>query len=103
MTFKRPSSLFCLHDKEKKCHLKQIQNPENSQPLSDASCQGKLKICKISGARKLCARMAHLGVLPGCEIELVCPCQGRQCMIKINGGTISLDIPSAKNILVAPV
>lgn len=46
--------------------------------------------------------MANLGVLPGSELELLCKGGGQQCMIKINGGTISLDAPTAAAILVAP-
>ncbi len=103
MTLKRPYSFFCLHDRKKPCQLKQIQDPENARPLSETDCHGMVKVCKISGTRKSCARMAQLGVLPGSELELLCPCRGRQCMVKINGGTISLDIPSAENIMVTPV
>jgi Fe2+ transport system protein FeoA len=46
--------------------------------------------------------MASLGVLPGSELELICKGGGQQCMIKVNGGTISLDAPTAASILVAP-
>lgn len=44
--------------------------------------------------------MANLGVIPGIEMELLCRHQGRQCMIKVNGGTISLDSLAADNIFV---
>ncbi len=47
--------------------------------------------------------MANLGVLPGTEMELLCPHRGRQCMIKVNGGTISLDSTTAANIFVTAV
>ena len=47
--------------------------------------------------------MANLGLLPGTELELLCRGNGRQCMIKVNGGTISLDALSAANILVDPL
>jgi ferrous iron transport protein A len=47
--------------------------------------------------------MANLGILPGCELELLCRCGGRRCMVRINGGTVSLDAPTAANILVAPI
>ena len=47
--------------------------------------------------------MAHLGVMPGTEMELLCRHQGRQCMIKVNGGTISLDSLTADNIFVTSV
>jgi Fe2+ transport system protein FeoA len=47
--------------------------------------------------------MASLGVLPGAEMELLCPAQGRgrrQCMVKINGCTLSLDELTADSIFV---
>jgi Fe2+ transport system protein FeoA len=49
--------------------------------------------------------MASLGVLPGSVIELLCPGQGRrrrQCMVKVNGGTLSLDELTAASIFVEP-
>jgi hypothetical protein len=46
--------------------------------------------------------MANLGVLPGSEMELLCPSRGRRCMVKVNGGTISLDDLTAENIFVTP-
>lgn len=46
--------------------------------------------------------MAHLGLLPGREMEVLCPGRGHQCMIKIDGGTISLDNNMAENIIVTP-
>lgn len=47
--------------------------------------------------------MTNLGLIPGNEIELLCKGGGgRQCLVKINGGTISLDELSAASILVTP-
>jgi len=46
--------------------------------------------------------MADLGILPGREMELLC-CGGHNCMVRINGGTISLDSLTTANILVTPV
>ena len=70
-------------------------------PLS-RSC-GKVKVCKICGDRWQCGRMASLGVLPGSKMELLCPASGNGCMVKVNGGTLSLDELAAENILVQPV
>ena len=61
-----------------------------------------MRVCAVKGDRQTCARMAHLGVLPGSELELLCARGGQQCMIKVNGGTISLDANTAAAILVAP-
>ena len=72
-------------------------------PLAETCCNGRMKVCAISGDRQICAKMAHLGVMPGSEFELICKGSGQQCMIKVNGGTISLDALSAANILVDPL
>lgn len=103
MTKNRLSSLISLLGNKENYRLRPVDEPPGQVPLSKTCCKGKLKVCKIGGDRRLCARMANLGVLPGCEMELLCPNQGRQCLIKINGGTISLDEPSAQNIFVEPL
>ena len=71
-------------------------------PLSEACCNGRMRVCAINGDRQTCAKMANLGVRPGSELEILCKGGGQQCMIKINGGTLSLDAATAANILVAP-
>jgi len=74
--------------------------PNDMRPLSQACKRGKVRVCKVCGDRKNCAKMANLGVLPGTELELICPRRGRQCMVKLNGGTLSLDETTADNIFV---
>jgi len=104
MTWKSLTSFFCpCRDNKKECRFMLEQKEENSLPLSQTCCLGRLKVCRINGDRKLCARMADLGLLPGSEVELICPTNGHRCMIRLNGGTISLDEPSAQNILVTPL
>lgn len=76
---------------------------EQHGPLSENCRAGKVKICKVTGDRKLCARMASLGVLPGEEAELICPQSGKQCLLKIHGGTVSLDQTASDNIIVQSV
>ena len=71
--------------------------------MHEAGCRGRLRVCAGNGERRTCAKMANLGLLPGTELELLCRGNGRQCMIKVNGGTISLDALSAANILVDPL
>ncbi|MCW5206168.1 ferrous iron transport protein A [Desulfobulbus sp. F5] len=76
-----------------------------ARPLSECCICSKVRVCRISGDRLVCGRMASLGVLPGSVIELLCPGQGRrqrQCMVKINGGTLSLDALTAASIFVEP-
>lgn len=85
------------------CNGKKRNGNVGPEPLSSmCGCGEKLKVCKINGDRKLCARMAQLGVLPGSEIELICPVQAENCMVKVKGSTLSLDQLSAENILVEP-
>lgn len=71
--------------------------------LSESCCNSRMRVCAVTGDRQTCARMATLGVLPGSELELLCKGGSQQCVIKVNGGTISLDAPTASAILVAPV
>lgn len=75
----------------------------SSTPLTSTCGCEKVKICKINGDRKMCARMAQLGFLPGSELELVCPGQSKQCMVRIKGSTVTLDELQAQNIYVTPV
>ena len=76
---------------------------ESATPLSLACGRERFRVCRIRGDRKLCARMAQMGVLPGSEIELLCPGALKQCMFRVKGGTVTLDPLSAEQILVTPV
>jgi len=71
--------------------------------LSEADRCGRMKICKVNGSRKQCARMASMGLRPGEEIDLICAEGGSNCLFKIQGGTISLDATTTKAIYVTPV
>lgn len=97
-------SCHCLHGNGKNCKLKRVQCPPDTRPLSESCGCGRVKVCKISGNRKDCAKMANLGVLPGSKMELLCPSRGRgrRCMVKVNGSTLSLDELTAENIFVTP-
>lgn len=103
MSFRKMhSKCFCFADKLKSCWgeekcLKQVG------PLANKGQAGRIKICRITGDRKLCARMASMGVYPGIEAELICPENGSQCILKIQGSTISLDRSVSENILVSAI
>lgn len=97
-------------NKKCSCFARKLQKGSISEkcrihhgPLSESCQAGKIKICKVTGDRKLCARMASLGVLPGEEAELICPRKGSQCLLKIHGGTLSLDQTTSNNIIVQSV
>lgn len=98
------------HHKKNGCFFHRVRNrlwgrdeEHGEQPLSSACQGGRVRICKVTGDRKLCARMAAMGVLPGHELELICPANGERCLVKINGGTLSLDDSTSQNILVTSV
>jgi Fe2+ transport system protein FeoA len=108
-------SCQCLHGTDSDCKLQQVVCPADSHPLTECCGCGRVKVSKVRGDRKSCARMATLGVLPGTEMELLCPSRGQRkrkgrgqerggrCMVKVNGGTLSLDQLTAENIYVTPL
>ncbi len=96
-------SCRCLSGDDADCKLRKVVCPVDALPLSRSCGRGKVKVCKISGDRRQCGRMASLGVLPGTKMELLCAGNRRGCMVKVNGGTLSLDELAADNIFVQPV
>jgi len=92
----------CLARRIQKCSISEKCGTHHG-PLSESCQAGKIKICKVTGDRKLCARMASLGVLPGEKAELICPQKGSQCLLKIHGGTLSLDQTTSNNIIVQSI
>ncbi len=92
----------CFSDRVKNCFGKQ-QSDEPIGPLSRKGKTGRVKVCKVNGNRKVCARMASMGVYPGVEADIICAEKGSQCILKVNGGTISLDSDVSNNILVTHI
>ncbi|THB78111.1 MAG: ferrous iron transport protein A [Desulfobulbaceae bacterium] len=73
-----------------------------ASPLSQCEDRGgRMKVCKVSGDRKKCARMAELGLYPGNEIELVCTPEKEGCLLKVHGGTVSIDRETMDCIMVS--
>lgn len=77
------------------------QSSNQSTPLSKRNNCGRARVCAINGDRKHCARMASLGLYPGNEIELISPSHGDNGIIKVHGGTVSIDKETMDNILVS--
>ncbi|WP_051553928.1 FeoA family protein [Desulfobulbus elongatus] len=101
------SEIFChfFSDIQALCRRRRQcgkRTDQTATPLSESCCHSRMRVCAVTGDRQTCARMAALGVLPGSELELLCKGGGRHCMIKVNGGTISLDESAAAAVLVAP-
>jgi ferrous iron transport protein A len=69
-------------------------------PLSAKRNCGRARVCSITGDRKHCARLAALGLYPGNEIELISPPDGERCLVKVHGGTISIDRDTLEHIVV---
>lgn len=71
-------------------------------PLCDLKSGGKVRVACIQGGRSLCARMAALGIYPGVEMQLLCSGCGCPCLVRVNGGTLSLGAGISDKILVTP-
>ncbi len=69
-------------------------------PASLKSSSGRVQVCKVNGDRKICARMASMGLYPGVVADIICAEEGSQCILKVHGGTISLDSSISENIIV---
>ncbi len=72
-------------------------------PLSKRARTGRVKVCRVTGDRKICARMASMGLYPGVEADVICSETGSNCLLKVNGGTISLDADVSENVFVTNV
>ena len=86
-------------DKVRHCFGK-TEGSKRGTLASLRNCTGKVQVCKINGDRKICARMASMGLYPGVIADIICAEDGRQCILKVHGGTISLDSSVSENILV---
>lgn len=89
----------CWSEKLRRC-LAGDHCHQGIAPLSKRGLPGKVKVCKVTGDRKICARMASMGVYPGVEADIVCANNGDRCILKVHGGTISLDADISANIFV---
>ncbi len=89
----------CFAERVKNCFGKN-NNAKSSVLASLKNCTGKVQVCKVNGDRKICARMASMGLYPGVIADVICADEGSQCILKVHGGTISLDSSVSENILV---
>jgi ferrous iron transport protein A len=71
-------------------------------PLCHAKTGGKVKVACVDGGRSLCARMAAMGIYPGVEMQCLCTGCGYPCLVRVNGGTLSLGKGISDKILVTP-
>lgn len=101
---KNPPGILCprITGKNNGCEIKADVQSETLTPLSSTCGCDRVKVCRVSGDRRMCARMAQLGVLPGSEMELICPGKSK-CMVRVKGSTVTLDELQARHIFVTPV
>ncbi len=86
-----------------KCGMKKISEVAKKLPLSGAPAGKPLKVASVGGDRKLCSRMASMGIYPGAEMELICAgCGSCNCVVRVRGGTLSLGEGVSENIMVTP-
>ncbi len=70
-------------------------------PLAKAQPGCKFQVKCIEGGRRLCARMAAMGIYPGAELEVLCARCGEPCLVKVRGATLSLGAGVSQKIMVA--
>jgi ferrous iron transport protein A len=96
--------MFGCFGHKKQCLCPRGQCSENALlPLADAQAGKRMKVSRVCGGRCLCAHMAALGIYPGTELELLCAGCGAPCLVRVNGGTLSLGAGVSQKILVTPV
>jgi ferrous iron transport protein A len=92
----------CFGDRVRNCFGKNNCAKRNV-PASLQKSTGRVQVCKVNGDRKICARMASMGLYPGVIADIICAEEGSQCILKVHGGTISLDSSVSENILVTSI
>lgn len=98
---KRGKTIGCrFADTVKRCLCRKPCNSGLPTPLSKNVQNGRIKICKVTGDRIVCGRIAAMGVYPGVEADIISSGKGSLCILKVNGGTISFDTDVLDNIIV---
>ncbi|MEJ5301532.1 MAG: FeoA family protein [Thermodesulforhabdaceae bacterium] len=75
----------------------------NLKPLAMAESGKRLKVCRVIGGRGVCARLAHMGIYPGVEMELLCGGCDSPCIVKVHNVTISLGRGVSQKIMVEEI
>jgi ferrous iron transport protein A len=83
------------------CALRETDISDSSAvPLSNVTAGQRFKVAGIEGGRRLCARMAAMGIYPGVEMEVVCAGCNRPCLVRVHGCTLSLGVGMSEKIMV---
>ena len=89
---RRGNGCTCSGSKDRGC---------DRTPLCHAKAGKKVKVACVEGGRKLCSRMASMGIYPGAEVEIVCGGCGCPCLVRVSGATVSLGAGISDKIFVA--
>lgn len=100
MNGKKMKNKGCCFTERVKNRFCKLNCKESVSKLSKRANGGRVKVCKVTGDRKVCARMAAMGLYPGVEADIICADGSNQCLLKIHGGTISIDSEITDNIYV---
>jgi ferrous iron transport protein A len=100
MVPKEEKTMSCCFADTVKKYLRRKNCNDSISPLSRRGNTGRIKICKVTGDRAICSRIAAMGVYAGVEADVICSGKGSRCLLKVNGGTVSLDADVSENILV---
>jgi ferrous iron transport protein A len=99
MDFPKNRKGCCWKERLKRCFDGQ-PGDDAAGPLSQRGRCGRVKICKVVGDRALCGRIAAMGVYPGAEADVISSAIGLRHILKVNGGTVSLNTDLSENIIV---
>ena len=88
--------------KQKKCCAcrETAISDSSAVPLSGVRAGQRFKVAGIEGGRRLCARMAAMGIYPGVEMEVLCAGCNCPCLVRVHGCTLSLGAGLSEKILV---
>ena len=93
----------CFRRKDSRCCRSFTDVDPQALPLTDAPAGNRFRVAGVKGGRRLCARMAAMGIYPGAEMDLLCAGCGSPCLVKVRGGTLSLGAGVSEKILVTTV
>ena len=77
-----------------------VKNTTEELSLAEVAPGETVRVTRISGGRRLCARLAHMGIYPGVELEVICGGRGAPSIVRIRNCTISLGKGMSHKILV---
>ena len=68
-------------------------------PLAMASCGEGLTVQSVRGGKMRCSRLASMGILPGCELELISKGRG-PVIVDVRGSRLAIGQSLALSIMV---